>query len=156
MFSMVLSAQNYYPRTHFTGKVTPVLGVGGENSYVDVTANYGLQVSGGVGYLGNFFGIGLGFEGFTEHDNWGNTTGFNLPLFAQYTYTPNHSGYTFDLKIGPSFYTYDNYTATGFYLNVTPIGYQFDEHNSFGLGYRYMHLYDVNCHSAQVSYTYTF
>lgn len=157
MFAVSANAQNDF---RFNGKITPVFGVGGENSDVSSTLNYGVQLSLGGTNETSFIGIGVGLEGFTEHYSYNgsveNFTGFNVPLFAQYSYSAPNSGYTFDAKAGPSFYTYDNFTKTGFYLNVTPLGWNLDNHNSVGIGYRYMRLYDVNCHSAQFSYTYTF
>lgn len=152
--SMSASAQieSFYPSI----KVAPVIGLGGENSGVDMTVNYGVQVSVGGRNEYNFIGVGFGVEGFTECDEiWGNSTGLNIPLYAQYTYS-HPSGYTADMKIGPSFYTYDHYTKTGFYMSISPFGFNLDRHNSFAVSYRYMRLYDVNCNGIQFSYTYTF
>lgn len=148
----------------FTGKISPFVGVGSANSDVNCTIHSGALGSVGIRLKQHYIGAGAGFEYVNEHYTSNdkeidkNVFCCSVPIFAHYTYAGYKRGYEFDAKVGPAVYVGKDKTTVNLYALVTPLGYAFDNHNSIGLGYRFMLCpsESVVAHGVQLTYTYTF
>lgn len=156
-----IASMPIYAQT-FSGKIGPSFNLGGYPNDDALSIGYGLDISFGVRSHSNYFGVGIEPGAITDHysdDGYyyaENFTGFNMPIYAEYTYEAPYSGYVFDAKIGPSIYKYDDASLTGFFLDIKPLGYRFDKHSSVGAGYRFIKYNNAKNHSFALQYTYTF
>lgn len=157
MFTM--ATVNVNAQAKFSGNIGATVAVEPHNSHL---TSFPLTVNGGVGaqfdngfYVGG--GIGLGTHLEYAHANGVSETeaSFIMPIYVQASYIKPNSYYA-DMKIGEEEVISDGHGASFFFMELTPVGYTFNNRSSIGLGWRFHSKNAFSGNAISLTYRYNF